>query len=82
MNVKLNFTGKLGVRTKYQTFKTPQLIAEISENPFSEELPSVENIIKENSKVPQDLDLDPETILLNLPACDDNEIPAEFSIHA
>jgi hypothetical protein len=30
-NVYLEFTGKLGRRTKYQTFDTPQLVMNIKE---------------------------------------------------
>jgi hypothetical protein len=30
LKLRINLTGKLGVRTKYQTFKVPQLIAEAS----------------------------------------------------
>lgn len=30
LGIEVNFTGKLGIRTKYQTFKLPQLTVEIS----------------------------------------------------
>ena len=30
--LEIKFTGKLGIKTKFQTFKIPQLVVEVSKN--------------------------------------------------
>ncbi len=39
LKMKIEFTGKLGRRTKYQTFDTPQLVMNIQEQQAEEEKP-------------------------------------------
>lgn len=42
LKMKIEFTGKLGRRTKYQTFDTPQLVMSIQDQQVEEEKPEEE----------------------------------------
>ena len=68
LGIEINFTGKLGIRTKFQTFHHPQLVVEITnkENPDNKE-------IEENNNKAKVLKLDEifDNILHEKPILDD-----------
>jgi len=72
LKLKVSLTGKEGVRTKFQTFKTAQLVAQARTEEQEEQLesdgkplPNPLHLVKEN--LPKDVQLDEECILYETP---------------
>ena len=65
--IEINFTGKLGVRTKYQQFQVPQLIVEIQRTKESIQEPMLENGISDDTPKVAKLDEIEDNILYETP---------------
>ncbi len=65
--LNLKFTGKLGYKTKYQTFETAQLIVETE----AQEVAQQNDAENENDGAPVNVDLEEESILLEKPRLSD-----------
>ena len=79
LRVRFNFTGKLGVNTKYQTFKVAMLVVEVERSPEEAQQIAEENSDKPNpfrlvqEHAPKNHQLDEDCILYEKPKFDEDE---------
>jgi tetratricopeptide (TPR) repeat protein len=84
IGIEFNFTGKLGVRTKYQSFKVSQLTLELTKNnEVDMNSPPLEVEAPQNDFLPKNIKLEDiiDNILLERPVIDDEEVKREISIY-
>lgn len=83
LNVDFNFTGKLGVRTKYQKFKCAQMILEVTKTGEAPEK-TPEDVQQElENDAPSNVMLDevPDNILLETPKLDEITEATDLSVY-
>ena len=82
LNLKIELTGRLGRKTKYQVFDSAVLVLETESSTINEKNSYLERVLSEETSKPTFIELDEENILLEKPKINDDTflLSTELSI--